>query len=163
MRKSVERLGEIRLVGISVRTSNWCEMNSDTAKIGRTMQKFLSSGMQTRIRGRRSPGTVFGVYTGYESDENGEYRYFVGEEVDVIDALPEYFEVLTIPAQAYVKLTSEQGSIPAVCIDMWQNIWRMKATDLGGERAYIADFEIYDERSKDSKSAIIDIYIGIQT
>lgn len=33
---------------------------------------------------------------------------------------------------------------------------------LGGARAYIADFEIYDESSSDPHSAIVDIYIGIK-
>lgn len=39
----------------------------------------------------------------------------------------------------------------------------MDAAMLGGERAYIADFEIYDERSSDPPhNAIFDIYIGIK-
>jgi predicted transcriptional regulator YdeE len=31
----------------------------------------------------------------------------------------------------------------------------------GGKRAYIADFEVYDERSRDPDNTIVDIYIGI--
>ena len=34
--------------------------------------------------------------------------------------------------------------MPAVCINMWQNIWKMNAADLGGARSYIPDFEVYD-------------------
>ena len=52
--------------------------------------------------------------------------------------------------------------MPAVCIDMWQNIWKMNAADLGGQRAYIADFEVYYERSQNPEQAVLDIYIGIQ-
>ena len=52
--------------------------------------------------------------------------------------------------------------MPTVCIDMWQNIWKMNASDLGGERAYIADFEVYDERSVDHNNVTLDIYIGIK-
>jgi predicted transcriptional regulator YdeE len=45
---------------------------------------------------------------------------------------------------------------------MWQNIWKLNASDLGGERAYIADFEVYDSRSSDYSRATLDIYIGIK-
>ncbi|WP_232202676.1 hypothetical protein [Rickettsia montanensis] len=52
--------------------------------------------------------------------------------------------------------------MPKVVIDMWQKIWHMDAAMLGGERAYIADFEIYDARSSDPHNAIVDIYIDIK-
>ena len=52
--------------------------------------------------------------------------------------------------------------MPVVCIDMWKNIWKMSALDLGGAKAYIADFEVYDQRSSDHNNAILDIYIGIK-
>jgi nucleotidyltransferase substrate binding protein (TIGR01987 family) len=45
---------------------------------------------------------------------------------------------------------------------MWQNIWKMNTADLGGKRAYIADFEVYDERSQNPEQAVLDIYIGIK-
>jgi predicted transcriptional regulator YdeE len=162
MNKTIQQLSEIKLVGITARTSNTREMNSETAKIGATMQKFFGSGMPEQILGRKNPGTVFAVYTLYETDEHGEYTYFLGEEVNDFESISQGFEVLTIPAQTYVKFTSEPGQMPAVCIDMWQNIWKMKAADLGGKRAYIADFEVYDERSQNPKNAVLDIYIGIQ-
>jgi predicted transcriptional regulator YdeE len=37
----------------------------------------------------------------------------------------------------------------------------MNASDLGGKRAYIADFEVYDERSNDHNNVTLDIYIEI--
>ena len=49
MSKTLQKISEIKLVGISTRTSNECEMNSDAAKIGATMQKFFGSGMQEHI------------------------------------------------------------------------------------------------------------------
>ena len=35
------------------------------------------------------------------------------------------------------------------------------ACSIGCERAYIADFEVYDERSHDHNNVTLDIYIGI--
>jgi predicted transcriptional regulator YdeE len=162
MNKITQHLAEIKLVGITAITSNAREMNPETSKIGPTMQKFFGSGMQAQIFGRKNPGTVFAVYTNYASDEHGEYTYFLGEEVNDFENIGQGFETLTIPAQTYVKFTSTPGKMPTVCIDMWQNIWKMKAADLGGKRAYIADFEIYDERSQNPEHAVLDIYIGIR-
>lgn len=161
MNKTITTLPEVKLVGITARTSNALEMNPDTAKIGATMQKFFGSGMQAQIPQRKNPGTVFAVYTNYESDEHGQYTYFLGEEVDDFGNT-QGFETLTIFAADYVKFTSTAGKMPNVVIDMWQNIWKMNATDLGGSRAYIADFEVYDQRSHDPQNAVLDIYIGIK-
>jgi predicted transcriptional regulator YdeE len=162
MNKTITALPEVKLVGITARTSNSGEMNPDTAKIGATMQRFFTTGMQAQIMERKNPGTVFAVYTNYESDEHGQYTYFLGEEVDDFENIQQGFETLTIPAGNYVKFTSTPGKMPAVCIDMWQNIWKMNAADLGGQRTYIADFEVYDERSQNPEQAILDIYIGIR-
>lgn len=161
MNKTLKQLSEIKLVGITVRTSNAQEMNPKTAKIGATMQKFFGNLMQEQILRRKNPGTVFAVYTNYESDEHGYYTYFLGEEVNDFENIQQGLETLAIPAQTYVKFTSNSGQMPAVCIDMWQNIWKMKSADLGGKRAYIADFEVYDERSQNPDRAVVDIYIGI--
>ena len=68
---------------------------------------------------------------------------------------------MSIPAQTYVKFTSPPGQMPAAVIGMWQKIWKMSAAELGGKRAFVADFEVYDERSMDPNNATVDIYIGI--
>ena len=159
MNKTITALPAIKLVGITARTSNSREMNPETSKIGATMQKFFTGGMQAQIFERKNPGRVFAVYTNYESDEHGEYTYFLGEEVDGFKNIQQEFESLTIPAGTYVKFTSTPGKMPAVCIDMWQNIWKMNAAGLGGKRAYIADFEVYDERSKNPEQALSLIHI----
>ncbi len=46
-------------------------------------------------------------------------------------------------------------------INMWSNIWKMESKDFGGNRAYISDFEIYDERSADYNDAVVDVFIGV--
>ena len=49
-----------------------------------------------------------------------------------------------------------------VCIHAWQRIWGMDRGTLGGERAYIVDFEVYDTRSHDPQNVTLDIYIGFR-
>lgn len=160
MKKNITQLPEIKLVGINVRTSNELEMDPATAQIGATMQKFFMGNMQAKILNRKKPGRVFAVYTDYESNEHGPYTYFLGEEVTIFDKLDDSFKTLVISPQNYMKFTSNPGVMPKVVIDMWQNIWKMTESDFGGQRRYLADFEIYDERSHDSSQAVIDIYIG---
>ena len=94
----------------------------------------------------------------------GTYTYFVGEQVSSISDtdLPDNLTTLTIPAQTYVKFTTEPGAMPFVVIQAWQKIWGMKQTDLGGVRRFHADFEVYDERAMNPKAAALDIYIGIK-
>lgn len=158
------KLAELNLVGIVTRTNNVQIFEGDpsTNKIAATAQKYFQSGLIKKIKDRKNPGTTFCVYTNYESDVNGDYTYFIGEEVTSFKNVDKEFEILTISAQNYVKFTNHSGPMPTVCIDMWKNIWKMNASDLGGERAYIADFEVYDERSSDHNNVILDIYIGIK-
>ena len=49
-----------------------------------------------------------------------------------------------------------------VVINAWQQIWKISANDFCGERAYVADFEVYDQRTSDSANASLDVYIGIK-
>lgn len=163
MQKTMTLLAEIKLVGITARTNNAHIFEGDpsTNIIAATVQKYFYNGLAERINGRKNPGTTFCAYTNYESDVNGDYTYFIGEEVTSFDEVDKEFEMLTIPIQNYAKFTNKPGPMPAVCIDMWQNIWKMSALDLGGKRAYIADFEVYDQRSTDHNNVILDIYIGI--
>ena len=164
MQKTMTLLPELKLVGITTRTNNAqiFEQDPSSNRIAATVQKYFHNGLAAKINNRKNPGTTFCVYTNYESDVNGDYTYFIGEEVTSFDGIDKAFEMLTIPVQNYAKFTNQPGPMPAVCVDMWQNIWKMNAADLGGGRAYIADFEVYDERSQNPEQAVLDIYIGIQ-
>ncbi len=162
MKKSVVTLPEMYLAGVTVRTSNASEMDHATAQIGATVQKYFQGGMAEQIVQRKKPGTTYSVYTEYESDVTGAYTYFIGEEIEVLDTLPDGFVHLTIPAQKYVKFTNGPGPMPDVCIQAWQQIWQMDAATLGGERCYQADFEVYDERAHDPAQVELDLYIGVK-
>lgn len=163
MQKTVTELPEIKLIGISCRTNNTSEMNISTAKIAPTMQKYFQQALGEEIPNRKNPGTTYCVYTNYESDFTGDYTYFIGEEVNFVDrSLIKQFSAITIPAQTYTKFTSKTGIMPGVCIDMWQNIWKMESEELKGKRAYLADFEVYDKRALDPSKTVLDIYLGVK-
>jgi predicted transcriptional regulator YdeE len=162
MQKTVTELPEIKLIGISCRTNNTSEMNISTAQIAPTMQKYFQQALGEEIPNRKNPGTTYCVYTNYESDFTGDYTYFIGEEVNFLNPVSKEFAAIIIPAQSYAKFTSQPGAMPGVCISMWQNIWKMESEELGGKRAYIADFEVYDNRALDLSKTVLDIYLGVK-
>jgi len=156
------KMQEIKLVGISVRTSNAQEFNKTDGKIFPCVQRYFHKALFEQIPNRKKPGTTFCAYTEYESDYNGAYTYFIGEEVTSIDSpLPEEFQTLIIPSQYYAKFTTEPGPMPDVLGNAWQSIWEMSPEQLGGSRNYQTDFEIYDERAADHHNVVLDLYIGI--
>jgi predicted transcriptional regulator YdeE len=161
MQKTIQNNSEIILVGIKTRTSLQQELNPATAKIGAFIQQYFQQQIPDQISHRANPGTLYCVYTEYESDYRGEYTYFIGEKVDSLNA-NESLASLIIPAQKYAKFTTQPGEMPQVVIESWQNIWKMSPQDLGGERRYHADFEIYDERASDPMKTVLDLYIGIE-
>lgn len=162
MNKNTVKLPEIKLVGITCRANNNAifETNPSTNKIAETVQKYFHNGLAKSIPDRVNPGITYCVYTEYESDFRGDYTYFIGEKVNSTDNLSKELVTMTIPAQYYTKFTNKPGPMPNVCIDMWKKIWQMSSSELGGEREYLADFEVYDERALDHNKVVLDIYVG---
>lgn len=162
MKRELTNKAEIKLVGLSVRTNNKNEMDPQTAKIAELAGQFWNQNVASQIMNRKNPGVTLSVYTEYDSNEHGDYIYFIGEEVSSFGNIPNGLRELIIPAAKYQKFTTPSGEMPEVVIHAWQQIWKMTADDLGGERAYSADFEVYDERAHTPASTSLDIYIGIK-
>lgn len=162
MKKTSLFLNGFKLVGLTCPTNNELEFNPSTAKIGQTLEHYFQNNSSEKITDRKNPGTTYCVYTDYESDWTGNYTYFVGEEVNSFSNVLKNYSEIIIPAQDYAKFTHGPGTMPNVCIEMWKKIWTMTAKDFGSERAYLADFEVYDNRAKDPTNTILDIYIGLK-
>lgn len=162
MKKELASKPEIKLVGLTARTNNKNEMNPQTSKIGELAGRFWSQNIANQILNRNNPGVILSVYTEYGSDEHGDYTYFIGEEVSSFENTSSELQKLTIPESRYQKFTTPSGKMPEVVIDAWQQIWKMSSADFEGDRAYIADFEVYDQRAIDPANTSLDIYIGIK-
>lgn len=162
MHKELVTKSEIKLIGLTARTNNKNEMNPTTSKIGELAGRFWSQNIANQIPNRKNPGVTLSVYTEYDSNEHGDYTYFIGEEVDSFENVSSEFQKLTIPAAKYQKFTTPSGKMPEVVINAWQQIWKMSSNDFGGERAYVADFEVYDQRASNPVNASLDIYIGLK-
>lgn len=162
MKKELTNKSEMKLMGLSARTNNNNEMNPLTAKIGELFWRYSNKYIANLMHERKNFGTIIAAYTNYESNEHGDYTYFVGEEVTSLENIPSGLESLIIPACQYQKFTTPAGKMPAIVIDAWQMIWKMPPNELGGQRLYQTDFEIYDQRAINPNSASVDIYIGIK-
>lgn len=163
MQKEKIKLGDLTLIGITARTNNKNEMNPETAKIGQIAGYYWGNQIANAFKNRVNPGVTYSVYTEFESDEHGEYTYFLGEQVSSLDNQDySQFKSLTIPTSSYQKFTTPAGKMPEIVIHAWQKIWQMNNKDFEGKRTYVADFEIYDQKAINPENSIVDIYIGIK-
>ena len=104
---------------------------------------------------------IYAVYTEYESDHTGDYTFVLGHKVESLDGLPEGVKGVGIRGGEYAVLTSDIGPVTQVVPALWRKIWSLTPGELQGTRAYLADFEIYDQRTADPRSAQVDIYLSL--
>lgn len=161
MKKQLIDLSAKTLIGVSVRTKNLNEMIPAMSKIGPLVEQYWKGQFNEKIPARANPSVTYCAYTNYESNEHGMYDFFIGEETNSAE-VPGGFVAITIPGGSYQKFTTEPGKIPDIVIQSWMQIWKMNKKQLGGNRCYQTDFEVYDERAADQANAVLDICIGIR-
>lgn len=159
--KMVE-LSPFEVVGIAASTNNAKEAGPD-AIIGKMWHRFRSEDLFDKIPGRVDP-SIYAVYTDYASDANGQYTIILGAKVKPVPnpAIPNGMVVKTVPAGRYAVFTSERGPVAKVAVATWKQVWAYFASPQNGQRAYQADFEVYDERASDPNHAQVDIYVGVK-
>jgi len=160
MPKKVHQDG-FSVVGIEVRTSNAKEMTGEGA-IPKQWQKFFQDGIQQKIPDKVDR-TIYAVYSDYASDRNGEYSFLIGVKVNPNATAPAGMVLKKIPSGEYAVITSDQGPVGKVVPAAWQQIWSLEDKhQLGGTRAYHADFEVHDQRSIDPQSSQVDVCVGLK-
>jgi predicted transcriptional regulator YdeE len=158
--KIVEEKG-FTLIGIAARTNNAKEM-TDGGVIPAQWNKFFSEGTLAKIPNKVDTN-ICAVYTDYASDRNGDYTYFIGAKVSDATAIPTGMVMKTVPAGKYSVVTSAKGPVQEVVPLAWRQVWTLDDhSQLGGTRSYKADFEVYDDRSRDPRDSQVDLYIGIK-
>lgn len=162
MERAIITRPEIKCIGIQVSTSYEQELDKMKGNIFPCVQKYFHQSLFENIPNRANPGTTICAYSDYESDYQGAYTYFIGEEVDSYDSpIPEGMMKFIIPEQRYVKFTTSPNPMPDVIVNAWKEIWKMSPQDMGGKRAYQTDFEVYDERASDHQNIVLDLFVGI--
>jgi predicted transcriptional regulator YdeE len=148
------------VVGISVRTSNAKEMTPEGA-IGKQWARLMKDGLLETIP-NKADSNIVALYTDYASDKDGEYTYVLGARVLKAENVPAGMTAKHVSAGRYAVFTSEKGPAQKVVVEMWQRVWATPKNELGGDRSYKADFEVYDQRVQNPADAVVDLYIGIR-
>jgi predicted transcriptional regulator YdeE len=153
--------GSFSVIGVEVRTSNAKEATSDGI-IGKQWQKFFEEGTLAKIP-NQTGSNLYAVYSDYTGDRNGEYSFVIGARVADGSTAPPGFVLKTIPSGKYALITTERGPVAKVVVAAWQRVWQLEEKhELGGSRAYKADFELYDQRASDPENTVVDLYIGLK-
>lgn len=148
------------VVGIAVRTSN-SEQMTEARPIGKQWERLFEEGVLAAIP-NKADGNIMAIYSEYASDKDGEYTYLLGARVTKVENVPAGMTVKKVPAGRYAVFTSEKGPVQKVVVEMWQRVWATPKSALGGDRAYKADFEVYDQRAQNPADAVVDLYIAIR-
>jgi predicted transcriptional regulator YdeE len=151
---------EFFVIGKEIRTSNADEA-SGKGRIAGLWSAFVSEGMARAIPNRTARERLVAVYSEYANKADGQYSLLVGAEVKDLRDVPAGMVGKVVPPARYAKVTSERGAIPAIVIGVWQRIWQMPAEDLGGERAFGVDFEVYDANA-DPNDTQIEVYLSLR-
>lgn len=124
MNKITLELAQIKLVGITAIINNTQLFNDNylTNIIAAMVEKYFSHNLVAKINNRINPGRTWCAYTHYERDHNGNFVYYIGEEVSSFESVPKDFSTLIIPAQKYTKFTNKPEAMPNACTNMWREI-----------------------------------------
>ena len=156
----IVQLDAFEVMGIAVRTNNSKEATADGA-IPKLWQRVIQEHALNTVPDPVDQN-IYAVYTDYASDANGDYTLVLGKKVPSGTKLEDGFVVKTVPAGRYAVFTSDRGPVAKVVVETWKQIWSYYQSPTNGQRAYRADFELYEERAVDPNNAQVDIYIGLK-
>lgn len=157
--KVVEEAG-FSVIGIAERTTNAKEMSGEGV-IGKQWGRFVQENLAAHIP-NKADSSIIAVITDYASDKDGEYTHLIGARVTSTADVPAGMVVKKVPSGKYAIFTSEKGPVAQVVVGTWQRIWAQPKSAPGGNRAYEADYEVYDERAMDPQNAQMDVHVGIK-
>lgn len=132
MQPILKHIDSFTVKGLSTRTQNSDEFNEKTAQLPALWQQFLSTDLARNA-------AIFGVYSNYESDENGLYNMTIGI---ASDKPQDVFHTVSIQTGDYLVFQGT-GPMPATVIAVWQRVWDYFKKDNPYQRNFISDFEAY--------------------
>jgi predicted transcriptional regulator YdeE len=147
------KINSFYIVGISIKTTN--ENSQAATDIGGLWQKFMSENVASKIP-NKADENVYAVYCRYESDYTAPYTTLLGCKVSSIENMPDGFDYIEIAGGNYEKFEAKGNLMEGIVYKTWVDIWNSNLP-----RAYITDFEVYDEKSADPSNAIVDIFIAL--
>ena len=148
------------VAGYEIRTNNAREMGGQ-GEIGKLWQKVMQQNLVAQIPSRTDPALIV-VYSQYASDEKGDFNYLLGARVTSVDHLPTGMTYRKLVPGTYAVFLTNQGPLVDVLQAEWKKIWAMPPEQMRGKRAFLTDYEVYDQRSADQQHAQVEIHIGLK-
>lgn len=142
MNPTLLQIEPFRVAGISVRTTNQDEMFPYTARLGSLWGRFFQEGIPGKVANQVPGSTIYGVYSDYESDVNGQYSVTAGMQIEPSATGGAEFTYVDVARGEYLVFEGK-GPMPQVVIDTWKNVWDYFSQSSEFRRAYTTDFEIY--------------------
>ena len=142
------------VTGISVRTTN--ENGQAATDIPALWNKFISEGILEKIS-NKVDNTIYCIYTDYEKDHTRPYTTILGCRVEDVSNIPDGMITKILHEASYEKFIAKGNLAEGAVFNEWIKIWN---SDL--KRTFTADFEVYDERSKNPQNAEVDIFIAVE-
>lgn len=160
MNYKIIELEEFYIIGISVRTTN---QNSQAQQdIAELWERFMGQNLISQIP-NKSNNDIYCMYTDYESDYMGMYTTILGCRVNSIDNIPEEFTAKQVPSCTY-RVYNAIGQIPDSVATVWGEIWQSEANETAKiDRRYLADFDVYGEKSQNPRQPEVDIYLSVNS
>ncbi|OXM15107.1 AraC family transcriptional regulator [Paenibacillus herberti] len=158
MKTYVTEKPEIKLQGISLRTTNAAEAGPD-GRLPGLWETYFSRAIQ-----RETDAPIYSLYTDYESDASGSYRVLIGHEVsgDFETGEDNQTHIAVIPASKYLVFITERGPSYEVVPQAWEEIWAYFENKPEEVRAFTGDFELYDTGSAGSADSEVHLFIAIK-
>lgn len=155
----VSEVPAFTVIGIECRDSGAKEMAGQGCIAGQWMRLF-QEGLLEKIPDRADQNIV-AVYTDY-SDDHGEYTYILGAKVADDAKAPDGMVKRTIEKGRFAQFTSDRGPLQEVVPAIWKKIAALPKSEVGGDRLYQSDFEIYGEDAMDPNNGQMNVYIRVR-
>ena len=141
------------ILGLQIKTSNADEFDAKKRKIPNLWQEFFASSLM--MRSDENDPYVYGVYSGYENNYQGEYFVTAGINAQSLLLEDEIFHEVIIQTGRYLVFEGI-GTQPEAIINTWMYIWKYFSDNAHPQRKYTTDFEKYVSKDK------VDIYIAVE-
>jgi len=137
------------IVGLAVRTDNERAMKD----IPEICAKF-QEGWQEKIQNCVNDDIVC-AYLEYDEDFDKPYTYIIGCVVKNADKIPAGMVCKELAGGVYAKV-EVFGEYPDSLLAAWEDIW-----DSDMDRAYVTDYEVYDQHFTDENDYYFNIYLSL--
>lgn len=148
------KIEPFKIIGIWVRTTNEEGQGSrDIAALwGRLMDENLLTAIPNKVAEE-----VYSLYTDYEGDHTMPYTAILGCKVANLDRVPEGMVGKCLEGGTYAQITAKGDLTQGMIVNEWSKIFEM-----GLERAFTADFELFGEKAQNPLDAEVDFFVAVK-